>query len=103
MKLQTKKQTPPKLAVWWLTEQDYHGFQPSHEEDPLAVPDYIWEAFCDRCGRPGRFRLWVPDEIELESLEIEGQDPRWAPLKELMKGDAGGIVIYLKDVQACLR
>lgn len=85
------------LAVWWLEEKDYHGFEPHQEQNPLKIPDYIWEQFCSRCGRAGRGRLWVPDHIEIDRLPVSNDDPNWPSYE-----NAGGIVIEAKDAAACL-
>ncbi len=86
----------PLFLVWWLNEADYFGFQPQQEKNPLKLPDYVWVEFCDRCGRPGRARLWVPDGIKVEKMDAEEGDPRF---EQYM--DAGGIVIRAKDAPTC--
>jgi hypothetical protein len=88
--------TPPKYLVWWLTEEDYCGFQPQAGKNPLKIADYIWGEFCDRCGRPGRGRLWVPENIKIEQMTVSENDSRWSDYIE-----AGGIVIEAKDSPAC--
>lgn len=86
-----------KLLVWWLNEADYCGFQPSLENgNPLKVADYIWEEFCDRCGRPGRARLWVADRFKVQKMDAEESDPRFEPYM-----DCGGIVIDAADAPPC--
>ena len=102
--MSNKGQTPTALdvpagsqfLVWWLNEADYFGFQPQQEKNPLKLPDYVWVEFCDRCGRPGRARLWVPDGIKVEKMDAEEGDPRF---EQYM--DAGGIVIRAKDAPTC--
>lgn len=88
--------TGSQFVVWWLNEADYCGFQPQQEKNPLKLADYIWEEFCDRCGRPGRARLWVPDGIDIEKMDTAENDPRF---EQYM--DCGGIVIRAKDAPAC--
>lgn len=88
--------TSSQFLVWWLTEADYRGFEPEPGPNPLKLADYIWEEFCDRSGRPGRARLWVPDGIKIEKMNAEEGDPRF---EQYM--DAGGIVIRAKDAPAC--
>jgi len=86
------------LAVWWLSEKDYHGYEPHCGPNPLKVADYIWEQFCYRYGRPGRLRLWVPKHIDLDELPVRENDPRW----DMLRGwDYGGIVIERKDAEPC--
>jgi len=85
-----------QFLVWWLTCEDYCGYQPQQESNPLKIADYIWVEFCDRCGRPGRARLWVPDEIAVERMDADENDPRWRQYD-----NAGGIVIRAKDAPTC--
>ena len=84
--------------VWWLTESDYCGFEPSQEANPLKIPDYAWEQFCNRHGRAGRARLWVAEHINLPSgrLPVSPNDSRFENYMT-----AGGIVIEAKDAQSC--
>jgi hypothetical protein len=91
--------TGSQFLVWWLTEEDYCGFEPHQKRNPLRLPDYAWEQFCSRCGRAGRGRLWVPDHIKMDSLPVTEDDPRWTP--ELLK--AGGIVIEARHADDCAR
>jgi hypothetical protein len=93
----------PKLAIWWLTQADYRGFEPDQEQNPLCIPDYAWREFCSRSGRPGGFRIWASGEVDFDVLDIPRDDPRWAKLEKLTGGDAGGIAIYTDDAEACLR
>jgi len=88
--------TGSQFVVWWLTCEDYCGYQPQQESNPLKIADYIWVEFCDRCGRPGRARLWVPDEIAVERMDADENDPRWRQYD-----NAGGIVIRAGDAPAC--
>ena len=88
-----------KLLIWWLTQEDYHGFEPCQESNPLCIPDYAWVEFRSRYGRSGGGRLWVPDHLDRTNWGIDPDDPRWTP--KLM--ESGGIVIEPKDAEACLK
>ncbi len=90
-----------EFFVWWLTEDDYHGFDPHQGRNPLRIPDYAWAEFCSLAGRPGRGRLWVPAHIRVRvnGLPVEENDPRWT--SELLR--AGGIVIEATHADDCVR
>lgn len=88
-----------QFLVWWLTEEDYHGFEPHQDRNPLRIPDCVWKEFRSRCGRPGRGRLWVPKHIKIDSLPVAADDPRWTP--ELLR--AGGIIIEAQHADDCAR
>ena len=88
-------------CVWWLTEADYCGFEPHQERNPLRIPDYAWQMFCDRYGRGGRFRLWVPPHCGVHSLDVGERDPRWKAVEA--RGDAGGLVIEARHAEDCAR
>ena len=100
------KQTPPpeglasqsgsQIVVWWLTEDDYAGYCPRQESNPLKMADYIYTEFCSLYGRAGRARLWVPMEIKIDRMTADPDDPRFDNYIH-----AGGIVIYAKDAPEC--
>ena len=76
------------LAVWWVNQADCEAI---NETD---VPKgYIRSEFRSRLGRVGRGRLWVPNKIQCQQVEVpktvvyEGQDTH------------GGIVIFKADIE----
>lgn len=62
------------LALWWLDEKNMkkiHEFSDKREAfwDTIGIPEYLFPELRDAYGRNGRGRLWVPNEIECESIE----------------------------------
>lgn len=86
-----------QFLVWWLRQEDYHGYEPHKEQNPLKIPDYAWKEFKALCGRSGRGRIWIPDHIKLEALPVSEHDSRWTP--ELLQ--AGGIIIEEQHAKDC--
>lgn len=76
------------IAVWWVNQADCEAI-----DEGRISEGYIREEYSSRLGRAGRGRLWVPDGIKVQKVEVpktvvyEGQDTH------------GGIVIFKADVE----
>lgn len=87
------------LLVWWLTQADYKGFNPTPVgRNPLKIPDYAWEGFKSRHGRGGRGRIWNHSSLGPFNIPVPEDNPLWF---EIVQTDAGGILIKKEDALAC--
>jgi hypothetical protein len=91
------------LLIWWTAQEDCQaiaGPDEDFEGPPLdTVPSYIRDEFESRYGRNGRGRLWVPDGIDLESIDFEAnKDKRAAQYAD--EFSMGGIVFHRSDFAA---
>jgi hypothetical protein len=76
------------LAVWWVNQADCDKI-----DEGLIPEPYIRTEYESRLGRAGRGRLWVPEEIDLNKVEV----PKTVVYEN---GDThGGIVIFKADVE----
>lgn len=75
-------------AIWWVMDDcaDLIG------ELPTNIPDYIRDHYCDRCGRPGRGRLWREPGYPRQTKSWPENE-----LGERLAKHYGGIVIEMKD------
>lgn len=49
------------ILLWWLSETEYRFIG---DKLPKDFPEYLRAEYVSRCGRPGRGRLWVDDDIK---------------------------------------
>ena len=77
-----------KIAVWWVNQADCESIN-----DEQVPSGYIRKEYESRLGRAGRGRLWVPNNISCQQVEVpssvcsDGQDTH------------GGIVILKEDIE----
>ena len=81
-----------KFAVWWVNQSDRETFR----ENPdlwMGIPVYAARQLRSSVGRPGRGRLWVDSDIDVEGMNWD-DNAALAPVA--LK--CAGIVIHRKDV-----
>ena len=88
-------QQRPTLLIWW-TAQEHCIFKP-FKCNYTKLPDYVWQEYCNRVGRSGRGRLWVPKGLEVTDLDIEPEAEVWEDHRNL--GECAGVVFKEEDVQ----
>jgi hypothetical protein len=81
-----------KYVVWWLSQQAAELIYES-ADIMQDLPDYICTQVKSRYGRPGRGRLWVPDDIPIEEIEWDEEKPM-----ARIAGMCGGIVIKRSSI-----
>lgn len=77
------------LAIWWLSPHEMSAIEDYLDD---TVPAYLQQEYRRLLGRAGRGRLWVPDDIDLESIEWQkGPIGDWCD-------NCGGIVFWRTDI-----
>ncbi len=79
------------ILIWWLDQEETKKV---YKNKLLNLPTYIVEGIDSRFGRAGRGRLWVPKEIECETINWKDGTPI---CKLISLSSAGGIVFHSYD------
>lgn len=86
-----------KLYVWWLSSHDQNiRIGDGIMLQVAGAPDYLYREYRSLIGRPGRGRLWVAKQFEVD--DIKWDDSKAFPLGLGMRG---GIVIAESELALC--
>lgn len=83
-----------EYAIWWLSPSECNAIDSDYTGQLHdGAPKYLSAKFLSLRGRPGRGRLWVPDDIDVQDISwTDDAIGRWCE-------NCGGIVFWRKDLE----
>jgi hypothetical protein len=94
--LRMTEKTMTNLYIWWLSQHHCERIGDGVMLIVAGAPEYLYDEFRSRWGRPGRGRLWVAEQFGV--TDIEWDEVKATPLN---LDACGGIVIAESELELC--